>query len=56
MNRLWIPTLVITLAGCPDEDGKTSFRQVDEGRQSLGDRVADLGEALERDADVQAVP
>jgi hypothetical protein len=59
MNRLCIAVLAITLVGCADfadEHGNTSFRQVAEGLQSLGDRVAELGEALERDADVQAVP
>jgi len=40
MNRLWIPALAITLAGCADfadEHGNTSFRQVAEGLQSLGE-------------------
>jgi hypothetical protein len=51
--------LTTTLVGCADfvdEDGNTSFRQVAEGLQSLGDRMAELGEAIERDADVEAVP
>jgi hypothetical protein len=50
---------VIGLSGCGDfvdEDGNTSIRQVAEGLQTLGDRVAEMGEALERDADIEAVP
>lgn len=59
MKKLLIPVLAIALIGCADfvdEDGNTSIRQVAEGLQSLGDRVAEMGEALERDADVEAVP
>jgi hypothetical protein len=59
MKRLLIPVLAISLVGCGDfvdEDGNTSLRQVAEGLQSLGDRMAELGEAIERDADVSAVP
>jgi hypothetical protein len=50
--------LAIGLAGCDfvDADGNTSFRQVAQGLQSLGAQVAEMGEALERDADVEAVP
>lgn len=57
------PTLILALAlgtaGCGDfvdEDGNTSFRQVAEGLQSFGDRMSELGEAMERDANVEAVP
>lgn len=57
------PILILALAlgasGCDDfvdEDGNTTFRQVAEGFQSFGERMSELGEALERDADVQAVP
>jgi hypothetical protein len=59
MRKLLIPVLAIALVGCADfvdEDGNTSIRQVAEGLQSLGDRVAEMGEAIERDADVEAVP
>lgn len=57
----WMAALVIACAtvGCADfvdEDGNTSIRQVAEGIQSLGDRMAEMGEALEREADVAAVP
>jgi hypothetical protein len=50
--------LAIGLSGCDfvDDDGNTGIRQVAEGLQSLGDHVAELGEAIERDADVRAVP
>ena len=60
MKRLLlVPMIAVTLAGCGDfvdEDGNTSIRQVAEGLQTLGDRVAEMGEAIERDADVAAVP
>mgnify|MGYP006969358043 CR=1 FL=1 len=59
MTRWTVPMLTLALVGCADfvdEDGNTSFRQVAEGLQSLGDRVAEMGEALERDASVEAVP
>jgi hypothetical protein len=59
MKQLMILTLAFALAGCSDfvdEDGNTSIRQFAEGMQSFGDRVAELGEAIERDADIQAVP
>ncbi len=59
MKKLWIPVVAIALVGCADfvdEDGNTSIRQVAVGLQSLGDRLAELGETIERDADVEAVP
>ena len=59
MKRLLVPILAFGLVGCGDfvdADGNTSIRQVAEGLQSLGDQLADMGEALERDADVEAVP
>jgi hypothetical protein len=59
MKRLWTLVLASVLVGCGDfvdEDGNTSFRQVAAGLQTLGDRVAEMGEALERDASVEAVP
>lgn len=59
MKKLLTIALAIGLVGCGDfvdEEGKTSFRQVAEGLQSLGERFGEMGEALERDADVQAVP
>ena len=59
MKRLCILVLAGTLVGCGDfvdEDGNTSFGQVAAGLQTLGDRVAEMGEALERDANVEAVP
>lgn len=59
MKRLWIAVLAGTLIGCGDfvdEEGNTSFRQVAAGLQTLGDQVAQMGEALERDASVEAVP
>lgn len=59
MKRLLIPVLAIGLVGCGDfvdEDGDTSIRQFAQGLQSLGDRVSELGEAIQRDADVEAVP
>jgi hypothetical protein len=58
MRRTMALTLVLALSGCGDfvdEDGNTSIRQVAEGLQSVGERVAELGEALERDAGVEAV-
>ncbi len=59
MKRLLIPLLAVGLVGCGDfvdEDGETSIRQFAQGLQSLGDRVSELGEAIQRDADVEAVP
>ncbi len=59
MKKLFTLVLVIGLAGCGDfvdDEGNTSIRQIAEGLQSLGDRVAEMGEALERDANVEAVP
>lgn len=59
MKRLLIPALAIGLIGCGDfvdEDGDTSIRQFAQGLQSLGSRVSELGEAIQRDADVEAVP
>lgn len=59
MNKLTPLVLVIGLTGCGDfvdSEGDTSIRQVAQGLQSLGDRVAEMGEAIERDADVAAVP
>ena len=59
MKKLMVMVLAVTLAGCGDfvdEDGNTSIRQVAQGLQSLGDRVAEMGEAIQRDADVEAVP
>jgi hypothetical protein len=38
-----------------DDDGNTSFRQVAAGLQTRGERGGVLGEAIERDADVEAV-
>lgn len=59
MRKLIALIAVVGLAGCGDfvdDDGNTSIRQVAEGLQSLGDRLGEMGEALERDADVAAVP
>lgn len=59
MKRYLPLVLAIGLTGCGDfvdEDGNTSIRQVAQGLQSFGDRMTELGEALERDADVEAVP
>lgn len=59
MRTLLALLLSIGLVGCGDfvdEDGNTSFRQVAQGLQGLGDRFAEMGAALERDADVEAVP
>jgi hypothetical protein len=59
MKRLLVPILTFALVGCGDfvdADGNTSIRQVAEGLQSLGDQLAEMGEALERDADVESVP
>lgn len=59
MNKLLALVLAVGLCGCGDfvdEDGETSIRQVAEGLQTLGVRVGELGEAIERDADVEAVP
>ena len=59
MKKLFALALAIGLTGCGDfvdEEGNTSIRQVAEGLQSLGDKVAEMGEAIERDANVEAVP
>lgn len=59
MKKLMALVLAIALSGCGDfvdENGNTSIRQFAEGLQSLGDRVSEMGEAIERDADVEAVP
>lgn len=59
MKKVLALALALGLPGCGDfvdEDGNTSFRQVAEGLQSLGDRVAEMGDALERDAGTEAVP
>lgn len=58
MKKLWLPVLAIGLCGCGDfvdEDGNTSVRQLAEGLQTLGDQIAEMGEAIERDAGVEAV-
>lgn len=59
MKKVWVSVLTLALVGCGDfvdDQGNTSIRQFAQGLQSLGDRVAEMGEALERDADVEAVP
>ena len=59
MKKLLVLAMAFGLAGCGefvDEEGNTSIRQVAEGLQTLGDRFAEMGEALERDAGVRAVP
>ena len=59
MKKLVVVLLAFGLVGCGDfvdEDGDTSIRQFAQGLQSLGDRVSELGEAIQRDADVEAVP
>jgi hypothetical protein len=59
MRKLTVLVLLLGTAACGDfvdEDGNTSFRQVAAGLQTLGDRVSEMGEAIERDADVRAVP
>lgn len=59
MRKLTVLVLLIGAAACGDfidEDGNTSFRQVAAGLQTLGDRVSEMGEAIERDAGVEAVP
>lgn len=58
MKKLMTLVLAFGLAGCGDfvdEDGNTSIRQVAEGLQSLGAKVAEMGEAIERDAGTEAV-
>lgn len=58
--KLLLPlALAVGLTGCGDfvdADGNTSIRQFAEGLQSLGGKVAEMGEALQRDAGVRAVP
>jgi hypothetical protein len=59
MRKLTVLLLVLGVSACGDfvdADGNTNFRQVAEGLQTLGDRVGELGEAIERDASVEAVP
>lgn len=59
MKRYMTLVLALGVIGCGDfvdEDGNTTFRQMAEGLQTFGDRMTELGEALERDADVEAVP
>ena len=59
MKKIIVVSLAMALSGCGDfvdADGNTSIRQFAEGLQSLGDRVSEMGEALERDADVRSVP
>jgi hypothetical protein len=59
MRALTLFLIASSLTACGDfvdGDGNTSFREVARGMQSLGDRVAEMGEALARDADVASVP
>lgn len=59
MKKVMTLALAIGLSGCGDfvdADGNTSIRQFAEGLQSLGERVTEMGEAIERDAGVEAVP
>lgn len=59
MKKLLALVLVVGLTGCGDfvdEDGNTSIRQMAQGLQSLGDKMIEMGEAIERDANVEAVP
>jgi len=59
MSKLTALVLVLGISACGDfvdEEGNTSFRQVAAGLQTLGDRAGELGEAIERDASVRAVP
>ncbi len=59
MKKLTALVLAIGLCGCGDfvdDDGNTSIRQFAQGVKSLGERVSEMGEALARDADVEAVP
>jgi len=59
MRTLTVLVLLFAVTACDDfvdDDGNTTFRQVAAGLQTLGDRVAEMGEAIERDADVRAVP
>lgn len=59
MKKIIVLSLAVVLSGCGDfvdSEGNTSIRQFAEGLQSLGDRVSEMGEALERDADVRSVP
>ena len=59
MRTLTMLVLLVGTVACGDfvdENGDTSFRQVAAGLQTLGDRFAEMGEAIERDADVRAVP
>jgi hypothetical protein len=58
MKKATVWFLLLAVAACDfvDDEGNTSFRQVAAGLQTLGDRVAEMGEAIERDASVEAVP
>ena len=59
MKKLTLLFLAVGLAGCADfvdEDGNTSIRQVAQGLRTVGDRIGEMAEAIERDADVEAVP
>jgi hypothetical protein len=59
MRKLTMLVLMLGTVACGDfvdDEGNTSFRQVASGLQTLGDRVAEMGDAIERDADVEAVP
>jgi hypothetical protein len=58
MKKATVLFLLLAVAACDfvDDEGNTSFRQVAAGLQTLGDRVAEMGEAIERDASVEAVP
>jgi len=59
MKKIIVVSLAMALSGCGDfvdADGNTSIREFAEGLQSLGDRMSEMGEALERDADVRSVP
>jgi len=59
MRMLTALVLLLGISACGDfvdEDGNTSFSQVAAGLQTLGGRVSEMGEAIERDASVRAVP
>ena len=59
MKKLVALVLALGLSGCGDfvdDEGNTSIRQFARGVQSLGEKVSEMGEALARDADVEAVP
>ncbi len=59
MKKLMTLAMLAAATGCADfteDDGSTTIRSIAGGIQTLGDRVAEIGEAIERDADVAAVP